>query len=51
MRIFSQDYLIKYLKNAGFREIIFYDPSEIKNMQKYGIFWENKCSLVLSAKK
>ena len=51
MRIFSQDKLIKYLKDAGFREIIFYDPNEIKDMEKYGIFWENKCSLVLSAKK
>ena len=51
MRIFSQDVLIKHLKDAGFKEITFYDPNEITNMQKYGIFWENKCSLVCSAKK
>jgi len=51
MRIFSQDVLIKHLKDAGFQEITFYDPNEIIDMQKYGIFWENKCSLVLSAKK
>jgi len=51
MRIYSQDVLIKHLKDAGFQEINFYDPNEITDMQKYGIFWENKCSLVLSAKK
>ena len=51
MRVFSQDVLIKYLKESGFKEITFYDPNEITDMQKYGIFWENKCSLVCSAKK
>lgn len=51
MRIFSHDILIKYLKDAGFKEITFYDPNEITDMQKYGIFWENKCSLVCSAIK
>lgn len=51
MRIFSQDLLIKHLKDAGFQEITFYDPNKIIDMKKYGIFWENTCSLVLSAKK
>ena len=51
MRIFSQDVIIKHLKNAGFKEITFYDPNEIIEMQKYGIFWENKRSLCCSAKK
>ena len=51
MRIFSQEVLIKHLDNAGFKEITFYDPNEITDMQKYGIFWENRCSLVCSAKK
>ncbi len=43
--------LIKHLKYAGFEEITFYDPDEIIDMKKYGIFWQNKCSLVCSAKK
>ena len=51
MRIFSKDILIKHLKGAGFKEITFYDPNEIIDMKKYGIFWENKCSLVCYAKK
>lgn len=51
MRIFSYDALIQYLKIAGFKDITFYDPHEEIDMQKHGIFWENKCSFVLSAKK
>lgn len=51
MRLFSQEVLIKHLENAGFREITFYDPNKIIDMQKYGIFWENKHSLVCSAQK
>ena len=43
--------LIKHLKDAGFKEITFYDPNIITDMQKNGIFWENKYSLVCSAKK
>jgi len=51
MRVFSKEILIKHFKDAGFKEITFYDPNEITDMNKYGIFWENKCSLVCSAKK
>lgn len=51
MRIFSYDALIEHLNIAGFEDITFYDPHEVIDMQKHGIFLENKCSLVLSAKK
>ena len=51
MRIFTQDVLIKHLKDSGFKEITFYNPNDKIDMQEYGIFWENKCSLVCSAKK
>lgn len=51
MRIFSQQSLINYLNLAGFKDITFYSPNSIKDMQQYGIFWENECSLVLSCRK
>ena len=51
MRVYSHDSLMKYLSNAGFKNITFYDPEEYTDMKKYGIFWENKCSLIISATK
>ena len=49
MRLFSKNSIVAFLKEAGFENIIFHNPNE--EMHKCGIFWENKCSLVLSAKK
>ncbi len=49
MRIFSFDKLNENLKNAGFNNIIFHKPDE--DMKKYGIFWENEHSLIITAKK
>jgi hypothetical protein len=51
MRIFSHDVLINYFKNAGFKNIKLYDPNQYKDMNKYGIFWENNHSLIISATK
>ena len=38
----------KYLTTSGFVDITFYKPNV--DMIKYGIFWENDCSLIISAK-
>ena len=51
MRIFSAHSLRDFLHKAGFREITFYSPIKDMKMRKCGIFWENECSLVVSAKK
>lgn len=49
MRVFSCESIQQYLKNAGFKNIIFHSPNE--DMHKYGIFWENICSLIITATK
>ncbi len=49
MRLFSCESLKTFLKNAGFKEIKFHYPNE--DMNKYGIFWENICSLIITAYK
>ena len=49
MRMFTKESLIKYLWDAGFVEIEFHDPDE--DMNKYGIFWDNICSLIITARK
>jgi hypothetical protein len=49
MRIFTYDSLKKYLKNAGFVDIIFNKPD--RKMRKHGIFWDNMCSLIIIAHK
>jgi SAM-dependent methyltransferase len=49
MRIFSKKSLTEYLLYAGFVNIQFHEIDE--DMKKYGIFWENKCSLIITAKK
>ena len=51
MRVYSKNSVIEYLTNAGFKNIIFYDPNEYEDMKNYGIFWENKSSLIISATK
>jgi hypothetical protein len=48
-RTFSKSSLIKYFCDAGFIDIEFHKPDE--DMNKYGIFWENNCSLIITAKK
>jgi len=49
MRIFSNISIISFLKKSGFVDITFYEINE--DMKKYGIFWANKCSLIISATK
>jgi SAM-dependent methyltransferase len=49
MRMFTKSSLIKYLCDAGFIDIEFHEPDE--DMNKYGIFWENICSLIITARK
>ena len=49
MRVFSQKSIISFLEKSGFIDIIFYEITE--DMKKYGIFWENNSSLLISAKK
>jgi hypothetical protein len=49
MRMFTKSSLIKYLCDAGFIDIEFYEPDE--DMNKCGIFWDNICSLVITARK
>jgi hypothetical protein len=49
MRVFSKKSITTYLENSGFTEIVFHNVTE--DMNKYGIFWENNCSLIISAKK
>lgn len=51
MRIFSAQSITDYLHTAGFKQITFYSPNKDMKMRKCGIFWENECSLVVSAKK
>lgn len=48
MRQFSKISIENYLKNAGFKNIIFHEIDN--NMEKYGIFWECPVSLIISAK-
>lgn len=50
MRVFSKDSVTSFLKNAGFKDITFYKPDLVMK-NRYGIFWENDCSLVISAVK
>jgi SAM-dependent methyltransferase len=49
MRVFSKRSITNYLEKAGFVDIIFYNITD--DMKKYGIFWENENSLIISAKK
>jgi len=49
MRVFSNISIISFLKKSGFVDITFYEINE--DMKKYGIFWANKCSLIISATK
>jgi hypothetical protein len=49
MRMFSYDSLKKFLKNAGFINVTFNKPD--RRMRKHGIFWDNMCSLVITAFK
>jgi SAM-dependent methyltransferase len=49
MRMFTKKSLIKYLCDANFTDIEFHEPDE--EMNKYGIFWENSCSLIITARK
>ena len=49
MRVFSKNSIIEFLTNAGFVDIIFYKPDI--GMFYHGIFWENECSLIISAVK
>jgi SAM-dependent methyltransferase len=49
MRLFSKDSIISFLKNSGFVDIVFYETTA--DMNKYGIFWSNNHSLIISAKK
>ena len=50
-RVYSKDSLFNLLTTAGFKDITIYDPAVIKDMNNYGIFWENNCSLIMSALK
>lgn len=47
MRIFSKQSIENFLLESGFHDIIFHEVDE--EMNKYGIFWENSCSLIVSA--
>lgn len=49
MRIFSKKSIISFFEKSGFIDIVFYEVD--KDMNKYGIFWENNHSLIVSAKK
>jgi SAM-dependent methyltransferase len=49
MRVFSKKSIISFLEKSGFVDIIFYEIN--KTMKKYGIFWANTDSLIISAKK
>ena len=49
MRLFSKKSIISFLEKSGFVDIVFYEID--KDMNNYGIFYENKCSLMISAKK
>ena len=49
MRVFSHKSILSFLEKSGFVDIIFHDIDE--DMNKYGIFWENKHSLIITAKK
>lgn len=48
-RMFTKSSLIKYFYDAGFIDIEFHEPDE--DMNKYGIFWDNICSLIITARK
>ena len=48
MRVFSEKSIIKHMQRSGFSEIVFHEITE--DMRQYGIFWENKESLIISAK-
>lgn len=47
MRQFSQNSLLQYLYNAGFKNITFHSIDQ--EMNEFGIFWECPVSLVVSA--
>jgi len=51
MRIFSANSIREFLNKAGFTDITFHSPKQDLKMKKCGIFWENECSLVVSARK
>ena len=51
MRIFSSNSIREYLTKAGFEDITFHSPKQDFKMKKCGIFWENECSLIVSARK
>lgn len=48
-RMFTKSSLIKYFVDAGFMDIEFHEPDE--DMNKYGIFWDNICSQMITALK
>ena len=49
MRVYSKSSIISFLEKAGFIDITFYEIN--KDMEKYGIFWSDNLSLIISAKK
>lgn len=49
MRLFTKASLIKYLCDADFIDIELHEIDE--DMNKCGIFWENTCSLIITARK
>lgn len=49
MRMFTKSSLIQYLSDADFIDIEFHEPDE--DMNKFGIFWDNICSLIITARK
>ena len=49
MRVFSKKSLFDFLEKAGFTDITAHEGDE--NMHKYGIYWSQGCSLIISAKK
>jgi SAM-dependent methyltransferase len=50
LRLFCQKDLIDRFTNAGFRKITFLDPDDI-DINEHGIYWENKCSLMMLIEK
>jgi SAM-dependent methyltransferase len=49
MRVFSKNSVETFLLNSGFTDIKFYEVDS--DMNNYGIFWENDCRYIISAKK